>query len=80
MKTIITLIFVFFIGFAAKAQATTKEVKVETTTYGVELNITIEKTTTPTQENQIARLYMYKNSRIKKALSFVTKRNKSKIA
>lgn len=78
MKAIVTLIFIIFIGFSANAQAASKEVKVATVTYGVELNVTIEKATT--QDNQVARLYMFKNSRVKKALSFKTKRNKSKMA
>ena len=76
MKAIVTLIFIILIGFTANAQDASKEVKVATVTYGVELNLTIEKATT----NQVARLYMYKNSRVKKALSFKTKRNKSKMA
>lgn len=35
------------------------------------------KTTT---DNEVARLYKFKNSRIKKALAFKTKRNKAKMA
>jgi hypothetical protein len=30
--------------------------------------------------NEVARLYKYKNSRVKKALSFTTKKNKAKMA
>jgi hypothetical protein len=33
-----------------------------------------------TSEKEVARLYKFKNSRIKKALSFRTKKNKSRIA
>jgi len=78
MKAITTLLFIILIGFTANAQDTSKEVKVATVTYGVELNVTIEKATT--QDNQVARLYMDKNYRVKKALSFKTKRNKAKMA
>jgi hypothetical protein len=31
-------------------------------------------------ENKVARLYMFKNSRVKKELSFSTKLNKAKLA
>lgn len=78
MKAILTLIFVILIGSSAVAQANQKEVKVSAFTAGVELNIKITKTNT--QEGQVARLYKFKNSRIKKALNFRTKRNNSKIA
>ena len=77
MKTVLTFIFIIFIGSAAMAQAASKEGKVETMTYGVELNIKLEKTV---KETSVARLYMYKNSRTKKELTFKTKRNNSKIA
>jgi hypothetical protein len=76
MKTVLTFIFIIFIGASAMAQDTSKEVKVETVTYGIELNIKVESS----KETKIARLYMFKNSRIKKALNFKTKRNNSKIA
>ena len=78
MKTIITLIFVFFIGFAAKAQATTKEVKVETIATSIVTTIELEETAN--QNIQVARLYKFKNSRVKKELAFRTKRNRSKLA
>ncbi len=72
MKTLITLIFVLFIGVAAQAKDTASEVKVKT----VEMSVV----TSTTKENTVARVYMFKNSRIKKALSFKTKRNKAKLA
>ena len=79
MKTIATLIFVLFIGVAAQAQNATELVKVETIEMTIVTDtenkeVTLEKTT------EVARLYKYKNSRIKKALSFTTKRNKAKMA
>ena len=78
MKAITTLLFIILIGFTANAQEASKEVKVAIVTYGVELNVTIEKAAA--QDNQVARLYMDKNYRVKKALSFKTKRNKAKMA
>lgn len=79
MKTIATLIFVLFIGVAAQAQNTDKEVKVETIEMSIVTptqlkELTIEKNT------EVARLYKFKNSRIKKALKFTTKRSKAKMA
>ncbi|RKR12254.1 hypothetical protein CLV91_2380 [Maribacter vaceletii] len=73
MKTILTLIFVLFIGVAAQAQNNTQEVKV----------VTIEKTIvteTTVESNTVARLYKRTNSTVKKALKFTTKRNKAKLA
>ena len=78
MKTLLTLIFVLFIGVAAQANNVGQEVKVETVSMSI---------VTPTQnevsvknENKVARLYMFKNSRVKKELSFSTKLNKAKLA
>ena len=78
MKTITTLIFVLFIGVAAQAQTATEEVKVET----IEMTIATETTEEVVIEKntEVARLYKYKNARVKKALSFTTKRNKAKMA
>jgi hypothetical protein len=78
MKAIVTFIFIIFLGTSAMAQETSKEGKVETFSAGVELNIEIKQNNI--QENKVARLYMFKNSRVKKALKFTTKRNKAKIA
>ncbi len=72
MKTIVTLIFVLFIGVAAQAQDANVDTKVETIEMGI---------VTPTiKENTVARLYKNKNSRVKKALTFTTKRNSAKLA
>ena len=77
MKTLITLIFVLLIGFAAQAQDTNTEVKVATIEMGIvtDTNEEVNETTT-----EVARLYKRSNSRVKKALSFTTKRNKAKLA
>ena len=76
MKTIATLIFILFIGATAQAQTATEEVKVET----IEMTIVSETEVTLESATEVARLYKYKNSRVKKALSFTTKRNKAKMA
>lgn len=72
MKTLITILFILFIGITAQAQDTSSEVKVKT----------IEKSivTSTVKENTVARVYKFKNSRIKKELTFKTKRNKAKLA
>ena len=82
MKAIVTIIFIIFFGIAAQAQNNTKEVKVAT----IEMSI-VTTTTTETKNEvktdtttEVARLYKFKNSRVKKALSFTTKRNKAKMA
>ena len=83
MKAIITLVFIILIGATAQAQNTPEEVKVVT----VE-NSVVDATTGKTMEiesntnnnTEVARLYKYKNSKIKKALKFVAKTNKPKMA
>ncbi|MEQ8220133.1 MAG: hypothetical protein RH981_17990 [Arenibacter sp.] len=79
MKTILTLIFVLFIGVAAQAQNGAAEVKVETVTMSV-VAATVKQEVSVKNENSVARLYMNKNSKITKALSFSTKLNKAKLA
>lgn len=76
MKTIATLIFVLFIGVGAQAQ----DVKVDVTVETVEMTPEVLRVTSTSTENSVARLYKFKNSRVKKALSFTTKRNKAKMA
>lgn len=78
MKAIVALIFIIFLGTSAMAQGVQKDMKVETFSVGVELNVSIGQD--EVQGETIARLYMFKNSRVKKALKFTTKRNASKIA
>ncbi|MBD0849561.1 hypothetical protein [Maribacter arenosus] len=74
MKAIATIIFIIFFGIVAQAQNNTQEVKVET------IEMTIVNTTAKETTTEVARLYKFKNSRIKKELSFTTKRNKAKMA
>ena len=78
MKTLFTLIFVLFIGVAAQANTVDQEVKVETISMSIVTSS--EKEVSVKNENKIARLYMFKNSRVKKELSFSTKLNKAKLA
>lgn len=84
MKAVLTLIFVLFFGAMALAN-TTADVKVETIEMDVVLVNSITSTITfdeveTTKEDGVARLYKFKNSRIKKALSFTTKRNRAKLS
>ena len=77
MKAIVTLFFVLFIGLAAKAQDTQTEAKVA----AIELGIVYVSSENVKEVNtEVARLYRRSNSRVKKALSFTTKRNKAKLA
>ncbi|MCR9264697.1 MAG: hypothetical protein NXH86_11095 [Flavobacteriaceae bacterium] len=78
MKTVLTIIAVIFFGTVAMAQDTSNEIKVDTITEGVELNIDIQKQTKG--ETEVARLYKFKNSRVKKELSFKTKKDRAKLA
>ena len=78
MKTIATIFFIFFIGTAAQAQNNTTDVKVKT----VEMTIVTETTYELNLETkmEVARLYKFKNDKVKKELSFSTKRNAAKMA
>ncbi|MBU2903754.1 hypothetical protein KO529_03070 [Arenibacter algicola] len=79
MKTILTLIFVLFIGVAAQAQNDAAEVKVETVAMSI-VTATAKQEVAVKTNNAVARLYMFKNSKVTKELSFSTKLNKSKLA
>ena len=78
MKTLVTIFFIIFLSFTAQAQNTTSEVKVET----IEMSIVTETTNEVKAESttEVARLYKFKNSRIKRDLNFITKANKPKMA
>ena len=75
MKAIVTIIFILFIGLTAQAQDTTSEAKVETIEMGIVKTAEVNE-----EDNTVARLYRRSNTRVKKALSFTTKRNKAKLA
>ncbi|AKA34077.1 hypothetical protein [Flagellimonas lutaonensis] len=78
MKAILTIIAIVFFGVIASAQeakGTAVENAVQT--------ITVEKVETKKifkKRHKVSRLYMFKNSRVKKELSFRTKRNRAKLA
>ncbi|RIV32495.1 hypothetical protein D2V08_12310 [Flagellimonas lutimaris] len=78
MKTIFTIIAITFFGTMASAQNISKEAKVDVLTEGVELNVEFNQTIR--KDRKMVRLYKFKNSRIKKELSFKTKKNKAKLA
>ncbi len=81
MKAVFTLFAVVFLGTVAMAQTSAQDKKVATVTMGVSIEKTEIQTSVQAEGNtEVARLYMFKNSRVKKALAFKTKRNRSKIA
>ncbi len=79
MKTILTLIFVLFISVAAQAQDVSVDTKATTVEMTIITSTSYEDVVLETS-TEVARLYKFKNSRIKKALAFTTKRNKAKMA
>ncbi|WP_086477196.1 hypothetical protein [Arenibacter amylolyticus] len=78
MKVIVSFLFVLFIGGSAHAQQGNKSVALETAS--VEMQITNGQKTSKEANKEVARVYKFKNSRIKKELSFTTKRNRAKLA
>ena len=79
MKTIATLIFVLFIGVNAQARTATEEVKVNAVEMTIVTETTFEEVTFESN-TPVARLYKRSDAKVKKALSFTTKRNKAKMA
>jgi len=86
MKSILTLPIVFLFGAMALAQTvqTDVEVKVESIEMGIVLDGSIDFPFTTFQstqphKDQVARLYKFRNTRVKKALSFQTKKNNPKL-
>lgn len=94
MKSIITLLFILLCGVTALANTNDHSLELNPNIESYEIQfsqmgnlldgsiiVTTEfnevKTVT---EKEVARLYKFKNSRIKKALAFKTKRNKAKMA
>ncbi|SFW30784.1 hypothetical protein [Cellulophaga fucicola] len=78
MKAIISLLFIITLGFTAQAQEakTTSVLKIE----AKEVKATEVKKDALQEKVEVARLYKFKNSKIKSALAFSTKRSKSKVA
>ena len=85
MKTVLTFLLVFFINATMVAQHTKNHDKISTAQMDVVLVgslsifIALEKAGTET-EDKLARLYRYQNSRVKKALSFKTRKDRPKLA
>tara|TARA_R110000868_G_scaffold82562_1_gene233060 strand:- start:848 stop:1090 length:243 start_codon:yes stop_codon:yes gene_type:complete len=80
MKATLTILFVLFIGLFAQAQESNKDVKLNTQTEKVILIDSTIKTILNSNETKVARLYMDRNYKVKKELSFATNANKSKLA
>ena len=79
MKTILTIIIFLFISLTAQAQENAAELKVNVVTETVVLATPTINTVINNNETKVARLYMDKNYKVKKELSFTTKANKSKL-
>lgn len=77
MKTLVTLISLTFFGIMAQAQEVAVEPKADGIVMGIKTDLLKEQVR---KDRQITRLYKFKNSRVKKALSFTTKNNSSKLA
>ena len=80
MKAITTILFILFIGLFAQAQENSAAVKVITHTESVVLINSINTAIENSAETKVARLYMDRNYKVKKELSFATKASKSKLA
>jgi len=85
MKAILTLIFVLIFGLTAFAQNTNTNDTVEPIKMGIVLDSGVITTNDTKEvkidtEKSVARLYKFKNSRVKKALAFTTKKDKPKLA
>lgn len=86
MKAILTLVLVIIFGATALANTNdTHDIKVETIEMGIVLDTGADATidfeeVEISEENEVARVYKRKNARVKKAISFTTKRNRAKLA
>ncbi len=85
MKAILTLLCVFIFGAIALAQNVENHDKVQSIEMGVVLvtgndRVVSKKEMATQKENKVVRLYRYKNSKVKRELSFVTKNTKAKLA
>jgi hypothetical protein len=95
MKAILTILFVLICGATALANTNDNQFvlnlqienhdEVKFAEMGTIMDTGIDVATEyseveTTTETEVARLYKFKNSRIKKALAFTTKRNKAKMA
>jgi len=84
MKLLLTSVVVLFFATVSFAQQVEANAKVATVTMDVVLVTEIPQTTQTgktikVKSQEIARLYRYSNSRVKKALSFHTKKDRPKL-
>lgn len=86
MKAILTLILVLAFGAAAMAHSNISSYeKVETYALDIVLDSSLDRSFIDEEninacEKKITRVYRSKNSRVKKALSFTTKKSRPKLA
>lgn len=82
MKAILTYLAIFAFAFLSMAQGNKSEVNVEFAmeTIGIQIQKEPQTRKRIPRSKRMVRLYLFKNSRVKKELSFRTKRNKSKLA
>lgn len=85
MKAFLTLVLILSFGAAALAQKTTDYGKVEALQMDIVLDSSLPVSHNSgqieaTKEDAVTRLYKFKNTRVKRALSFTTKKNNPKLA
>ncbi|WP_273274879.1 hypothetical protein [Maribacter polysiphoniae] len=85
MKAFLTLTFVLFITLTAQAQNSNTNDTVEPIQMDIVLDGGVDDSASVkeikiTTEKSVARLYKFKNSRVKKALTFTTKKDKPKLS
>jgi len=85
MKAFLTLALILLFGAVALAQKTTHYGKVETFQMDIVLDASLPVSHSSGQieaakEDAVARLYKFKNTRVKRALAFTTKKNNPKLA
>ncbi len=85
MKTVVTLIIIFFTGATVLAQNLKQHDKVDVIKMGINMVDSLTdtndtKTFSIDSETSVARLYRSRNSRVTRELAFITKRNNAKLA
>ncbi|MDX1364701.1 MAG: hypothetical protein R3243_10815 [Arenibacter latericius] len=77
MKAFLIFIFILFVGISTQAQSTSDKVVLVSNSMEVEVGSKVEAITQ--NDDEVARVYKFKNARIMKALSFKTKLDKSRL-
>jgi len=85
VKTFFTILFILFLGTSVFAQKCIKHDKVENLKMDFVLGHSPSdslhsKEIKKSKATTVARLYRFKNTRIKKALSFSTRKNRAQVA